>query len=111
MFSALVRVLMDDETYRSLQNELVQAPEKGTVMPGCGGLRKIRVEAPARGKGNRGGNRVIYLHIPEANRIDFLAIYSKNERDDLDAGQKRKLTALATLARTEALRMSAEKRK
>ena len=73
-------------------------------MPGCGGLRKIRVEDPSRRKGKRGGCRVVYLDIPEAQRIDLLAIYGKNEKDDLTNEDKRALKSLATLARREAVR-------
>jgi hypothetical protein len=94
---------LDDETYRALQNELMAAPEKGDVIPGCGGLRKVRVADPRRGKGKRGGARVIYLNIPEAERIDMLAIYSKDERDDLDEDQRKVLRALAEQARKEAI--------
>jgi len=79
------------------------APEKGDVIPGCGGLRKVRVADPRRGKGKRGGARVIYLNIPEAERIDMLAIYSKDERDDLDEDQRKVLRALAEQARKEAI--------
>ena len=51
----------------ALQRELMNDPESGAVMPGCGGLRKIRIADPGRGKGKRGGARVIYLHVPEAS--------------------------------------------
>jgi hypothetical protein len=78
-------------------------PEKGDVMPGCAGLRKVRVAAPRRGRGKRGGARVIYLNIPEAERIDMIAIYGKDERDDLTEQQKRALRALAEQARREAI--------
>jgi mRNA-degrading endonuclease RelE of RelBE toxin-antitoxin system len=51
---------MDDEAYRALQNELMQNPEAGDVIEGTGGLRKVRQADPRRGKGKRGGLRVIY---------------------------------------------------
>ncbi len=65
-FTRRVTELLDDETYRQLQNELQTNPAKGEVVQGCGGIRKVRLEAPKRGKGKRGGFRVIYLHVPEA---------------------------------------------
>ena len=94
-FTRRVTELLDDETYRQLQNALLENPEKGAVMQGCGGIRKVRLEDPRRSKGKRGGFRVVYLHIPETQCIYFITIYSKDERADLDADQKRQLKAIA----------------
>jgi len=102
-FTERVRELLDDDTYRAFQNELVRNPAKGTVMPGCGGLRKVRGDEPRRGKGKRSGCRVIYLYIPEVQRIDLLAIYSRDQQDDLTSKQRRVLKVLAECARREAL--------
>lgn len=63
----------------------------------------MRVEEPPRGKGKRGGCRVIYLAIPEAARIDLLAIYSKDAQDDLTEAQRKSLKAVAERARRTAL--------
>jgi hypothetical protein len=102
-FTERVRELLDEETYRVFQGVLVRNPETGVVMAGCGGLRKARVEEPRRGKKKRGGCRVIYLHIPEAARIDLLAIYDKEMQDDLTPEQRKRLKSLAEHARREAL--------
>lgn len=110
-FTACLPGYLDDEAYRVLQNLLLATPDKGTVMPGCGGLRKLRFADPKRGKGKRGGVRVIYLHIPEAERIDLLAIYGKDEKDDLSAEEKKVLRALAQQAREEARRGSGRRKR
>jgi len=102
-FKERVQELLDEETYLAFQNELVRNPEKGTVMKGCGGLRKARTMEPWRGKGRRVGCRVIYLYIPEANRIDLLAVYGKDVQDDLTMEQRKGMKALAERARREAL--------
>jgi putative transcriptional regulator len=81
--------------YAELQGILVASPEKGDVMPGCGGLRKLRVADPRRHKGKRGGARVIYLHIPEVERFVMLDIYGKNEKEDLTPAEKKQLRELA----------------
>lgn len=94
-FTRRVVELLDDETYRRLQNDLRAEPLKGEVISGCGGLRKVRVEQSGRGKGKRGGCRVAYLHVPEAECIYFVTIYSKDEQDDLTSEQKRILKAIA----------------
>jgi len=102
-FTARVREFLDDQAYRAFQSTLVSDPKVGEVMKGCGGLRKVRTEDVARGKGKRSGARVIYLDIPEADRIDLIAIYGKHEKDDLTAQQKRVLAALARQAKAESL--------
>ena len=51
--------LTDDE-FREFQNVLMNSPTAGNVIAGTGGLRKIRIADPRRGKGKRGGLRTIY---------------------------------------------------
>ncbi len=71
-------------------------------MPGCGGLRKLRWGDEKRGKGKRSGCRVIYLHHPEAQRLDLMMVYGKDEQDDLTGEQKKLLRAVAEKAKLEA---------
>lgn len=94
---------LSDDSYRKLQNELMANPKEGKVMRGCGGLRKIRVEDPSRGKGKRSGARAIYLDIPDADRIDMIAIYGKDEQEDLTSEQRKLLAKVAFQAKAEAL--------
>jgi putative transcriptional regulator len=101
--TARLKDFLDTEAYRAFQNVLLATPTKGRVMPGCGGLRKIRAEDLRRGKGKRGGARIIYLYMPEVSRIDLLAIYGKDEQDDLSAGQRKVLALMARQAKAEAV--------
>jgi hypothetical protein len=94
---------LDDDSYRRFQDELAANPEKGAIIPGCGGLRKVRYSDPSRGKGKRGGIRSVYLYIPEAERIDLIDVYGKDEKDDLSAAEKKALTQLVAATRLEAL--------
>jgi hypothetical protein len=73
-------------------------------MPGCGGLRKMRFADPRRRKGERGGVRVIYLHVPQADWIFLLDLYGKDEKDDLSAAEKKVLRQLAAEFKEAALR-------
>ena len=57
-FTRLVTALLSDEEYRALQNELLEDPERGDLIQGGGGIRKLRFAL--RGRGKRGGVRVIY---------------------------------------------------
>ena len=105
-FTAWVSEYLPDKTYAALQGHLLADPEKGTPIPGCGGLRKIRMPDPRRGKGKRGGARVIYLHVAEVNVIFLMDIYGKGEQEDLSADQKKFLKALAEQYKREAIRLT-----
>lgn len=51
---------LDDDAFARLQMTLMRNPESGDVIEGTGGLRKMRFADTRRGKGKRGGLRVIY---------------------------------------------------
>jgi hypothetical protein len=104
-FTAWVKSYLTDDGLAAMQRELLAVPERGDVIPGCGGLRKLRVANPLRNKGKRGGARVIYLHVAEANAIFLMDIYGKGEQEDLTVGQKRILKRLAEESRLAAIRM------
>lgn len=88
-FTKRILQLMDDEQYAALQAHLALQPDGGKVIPGSGGLRKIRWAGSGRGK--RGGLRLIYYWWVARDRISLLLVYSKNERDDLSADQVKQL--------------------
>ena len=84
----LLATLSDDE-YRLFQNMLLERPDAGKVIPGSGGLRKLRWTAEGRGK--RGGLRVIYYWFTAGGTIMLLFIYPKNVQDNLTADQLKQL--------------------
>ena len=92
-FSRTLSDYLDDESYRELQNQLSRNPELGVVMPGTGGFRKLRWSDLRRGKGKRGGLRVIYYYFGFDAQIWLMTIYSKGEAEDLNAEQKKSLKA------------------
>jgi hypothetical protein len=61
-FTRYVAQYLDDDEYRLLQNRLAINPDLGDVMPGTGGFRILRWADPRRGKGRRGGLRIIYYY-------------------------------------------------
>lgn len=69
----------------------MENPELGDVMPGTGGFRKVRWEDPRRGKGKRGGLRVIYYYLTAEYQIWLFTLYDKGEASDLTADEKKAL--------------------
>jgi len=62
---------------------LALTPEAGDVVPGSGGVRKVRWSRS--GSGKRGGVRVVYFNRLENGEIWLLLIYSKSARDNVPA--------------------------
>ena len=89
IFTKRIQELMTDDEYRLLQAHLVNRPDVGKIMPGSGGLRKLRWSAGGRGK--RGGIRVIYYWFVSKDIVLLLYVFPKSERDDLTTEQLRQL--------------------
>ena len=89
LFSKVRDVLLTPEEFRALQNELMQFPEKGDLIQGTGGARKIRVQFGAKGKS--GGARSIYYFQVARDRIWFLVLYAKSNKSDLAPAEKSSL--------------------
>ena len=77
IFLKFVYDYLNEDEYAALQWTLAARPETGKVIPGSGGLRKIRWSAKGRGK--RGGTRIIYYFQKENREIWLLTIYAKSE--------------------------------
>lgn len=83
LFTKLVLEYLSDEEYAALQEAIMRNPEAGPVIPGSGGVRKLRWAAPGRGK--RGGYRIIYL-VRHANGVIWLlTMYAKNVSENISA--------------------------
>ncbi|MEX1128808.1 MAG: type II toxin-antitoxin system RelE/ParE family toxin [Vicinamibacterales bacterium] len=93
VFTKRVLQALNDEQYRALQAALLASPDAGPVIPGGGGLRKLRWAGSGRGK--RGGTRVIYRWFPEHERLLMLFVFLKQERGDLSASQLKQLRLIA----------------
>jgi len=91
LFTRLLIDYLNDESYRAVQRALIENPELGNGMPGTGGFRKVRCEDSRRGKGKRGGLRVIYYSLTADHQIWFFTLYDKDEATDLTSGEKKAL--------------------
>ncbi len=93
IFSRRADALLSREERSDLIESLARDPLAGDVMPGLGGVRKLRF-AP-KGRGKSGAFRVIYYVLTDELPILALLIYGKNERADLSPEQRKVIAALA----------------
>lgn len=92
VFTINMASLLTEAEYTSLQALLVMNPAAERLIPGTGGLRKLRIGC--HGKGKRGGGRVIYYWQAASSSIYLLDIYVKSSQSDLTEGQKSQLASL-----------------
>ena len=85
---------LTDEAFRGLQNAMLKGPEAGDVITGTGGLRKLRYGDATRGKGKRGGLRIIYYWWEPKRQFWLFTLYDKDELVDLSPKEKAVLKTL-----------------
>ena len=94
IFTKQIQALLEDEDYCDLQAVLAGHPKTGDAIPGGHGLRKIRWHSPQRGRGKRGGVRVIYYCLSHRQIIMIFA-YDKSKQGDLTKQQLKILSGYA----------------
>jgi hypothetical protein len=92
-FKAEATEMIGADGIEALATYLIDNPDAGDVIPGSGGVRKLRWAA--KGKGKRGGARIIYLYVVVAARIYLIRCYAKNVKTDLTADEKKQLSQIA----------------
>ncbi len=92
-FKAEAAELIGADGIEALAVYLMDHPDAGDMISGSGGARKLRWAA--KGKGKRGGARIIYLYIVVAGRIYLMRCYAKNMKTDLTADEKKQLREVA----------------
>ena len=83
LFTRLVQEYLSDDEYALLQRASIADPRIGDVIPGSGGVRKMRWRVASRGK--RGGIRIIYFLRLAQGQIWLLTLYAKNVTDTIPA--------------------------
>jgi len=83
---------LNDTDLVQLEEILLENPQKGDVIEGTGGARKLRIQIGNHGKS--GGGRVIYLDVLEREHLYLLFAYPKNVQNDLTADQKKRFAIL-----------------
>ncbi len=94
-FSKKVAKILNPNELAALRGYLAQHPDKGDVIPGTGGLRKLRWATT--GKGKRGGARVIYYYFVTGASLFLMTCYKKSDREDLTADEKKQLRRILGL--------------
>jgi hypothetical protein len=82
------RLKLTDEDLQALEQQLSQNPDAGVIMKGTGGLRKVRFAPPSWHTGKSGATRVCYVHVVRAEAVGLIAIFAKNEKENLSAEDK-----------------------
>ena len=88
---------MNDEAFRALQTTLMRSPDAGDMIEGTGGLRKLRFADASRGKGKRGGLRIIYFWWEAGKQFWLFTLYDKDEMSDLSTKDKKALKEMIRL--------------
>jgi hypothetical protein len=101
---------LDGDDLLALRAALMAAPSAGAVVPGAGGLRKLRFAPPSRRTGKSGAVRVYYAHLADFGVIVLAVASGKSEADDIGLAQRRAL-ARAVGAIRSALRERRSKRR
>jgi hypothetical protein len=83
IFERVLPVYLDDDDYAELQQYLIQNPDAGEVVPGSGGVRKVRWARAGAGK--RGGLRIIHFVRYRPNEFWMLTLYAKARRENVPA--------------------------
>ncbi len=86
------KIGLTDDDLKRLQEELLQNPKAGDVVQGTGGLRKLRFAFEHRGKS--GSSRVVYVDFAVDEEIYLIAVYAKNEKENLTKAERNDIKKL-----------------
>jgi hypothetical protein len=94
-YLSIAAKIMSAEDMEAVVLMISENPTSGDVIPGSGGLRKMRI--PLQGRGKRGGGRVIYWYYNAGYPAILMWAFAKNEASDLTPTQKKALVAMSEL--------------
>jgi hypothetical protein len=81
IFQRMVASIWSDDERVAFVSFISESPLAGEVIPGAGGLRKVRWARPGMGK--QGGARVIYFTRLDAGAVVLVAVYVKAKFDNM----------------------------
>jgi mRNA-degrading endonuclease RelE of RelBE toxin-antitoxin system len=98
-FTKQAEAIFSPEEKDAVIDYLAAYPLAGDEIPGTGGVRKVRVAA--KGKGKRGGARVIYYYYNESAPIIAMLVYGKNEKTDLTSDEKKLVSSMVAVLKEQ----------
>jgi len=94
VFTRRVLDLLSDDEYKDFQSFIAANPASGDIIPRSNGLRKLRWSI--KGKGKRGGSRIIYYWVKPKDTVLMLFLFKKNEQSNLTVDQLKRLKSIIT---------------
>ena len=98
-YERAIRKVATSEVRKAMESAIVADPMAAPVVPGTGGIRKLRWSGSGRGK--RGGIRTIYFYHAGPEVIYLLAAYAKSAREDLSPDDRKAWARLVAAIKTE----------
>ena len=89
------------ENLVALEQDIMANPDTGDLVPGTGGLRKVRLRQRQVRRGKRGGLRVHYLDLAASKVTHLVAIFGKREKSDLSPLERKAVAALVRKLKEE----------
>lgn len=86
-FDVMISELLTEDELADLEFALAVRPEAHPIIPGTGGVRKMRWARSGMGK--RGGIRVIYYYAADLKAALLMTAYAKNVQENLNNDQKK----------------------
>ena len=90
---------LNEDDIMEIENTLLDNPAIGDVMRGTGGIRKLRIALPGRGKSR--GARVVYIDFAYYKKIYLITAFAKSELDNLSQAERNELKKLAKILESE----------
>jgi len=82
--------MLNDKAVEKLYDLLGSQPEKGDIVSGTGGVRKLRWATGKNNKGKSGGVRVLY-HYSKNLLVLLITLYEKSEKDNITKAERNQL--------------------
>ncbi len=89
-FERKAKKLLTEEALYELLDYLEVQPEKGVIISGTGGVRKLRWKTGKNDRGKSGGVRVLY-HYSQNLLVLLITLYSKTEKENINQEERNEL--------------------
>ena len=89
-----VELGLDETDLEALEKRIIDRPEVGVVMPGTGGLRKVRFAPTKSNKGKSGSERVCYALFPRPGLVLMVVVFSKDDKENLTSSERNEVKAM-----------------